>query len=473
MVSFICLGATVRASTHTVCSSGCDFTSIQAAVDHSVPGDTITLGGETFYETVVVDTWDLTMAGAGPDETIVNGGGSGPVLDAPFGVTLSGLTIENGGGHGIVGDRRAISLDDCVVRDHGGWGIYSHGYVEITNTLIIGNGGGIRAAFEHPMWPWVEVASRVNGSVIRDNEGSALSTGQPTVEDSLITENGAGILAHAAYYDGHATISNSVISRNGSGLRISGGLEAAITNCVIWENGSGLDVRTHGKFSHHIAVVDIDSSYIARNRSDGLALGGCDGDVDAQVIRTTIADNRGAGVVRDGCLSMGLDFTMSNSTVSGNAKAGIALATEWLGSPPRGSIRSSTIVNNRAFGLAIPNRTDFAIESSIVANNWPRNCRPSFQFGELSAGHNLSSDASCGFLAPGDLQETDPLLLPLADNGGSTPTCALAPGSPAIDAAGLECEATDQRGESRPQDGDGDGTAECDIGAFETTNIQR
>jgi hypothetical protein len=56
----------------------------------------------------------------------------------------------------------------------------------------------------------------------------------------------------------------------------------------------------------------------------------------------------------------------------------------------------------------------------------------------------------------------DPLLGELADNTGPTQTMALAAGSPAIDAAGTTgCQATDQRGVSRPQ---GDA---CDIGAYE------
>jgi hypothetical protein len=52
--------------------------------------------------------------------------------------------------------------------------------------------------------------------------------------------------------------------------------------------------------------------------------------------------------------------------------------------------------------------------------------------------------------------------------GVTTPTMALGEGSPAIDAGGSAgCVATDQRGVARPIDGDEDGTATCDIGAFE------
>ena len=86
-----------------------------------------------------------------------------------------------------------------------------------------------------------------------------------------------------------------------------------------------------------------------------------------------------------------------------------------------------------------------------------------------SLGHNLEDADSCGLDAlMGDLISVDPMLSAMAANGGPTPTLALGTGSPAIDAAGSPvCPATDQRGSSRPRDGDGIGAAVCDIGAFE------
>ncbi|OLD38283.1 MAG: hypothetical protein AUI57_07565 [Candidatus Rokubacteria bacterium 13_1_40CM_2_68_8] len=48
------------------------------------------------------------------------------------------------------------------------------------------------------------------------------------------------------------------------------------------------------------------------------------------------------------------------------------------------------------------------------------------------------------------------------------------PGSPAIDAGdNATCDAEDQRGLGRPFDGDGNGTAICDIGAFELVRFLR
>jgi hypothetical protein len=86
-----------------------------------------------------------------------------------------------------------------------------------------------------------------------------------------------------------------------------------------------------------------------------------------------------------------------------------------------------------------------------------------------SLGHNLigAANDSSGFSGPGDLVGStalplDPRVAPVANNGGPTPTMALLPGSPAIDAGNTSlAPMTDQRGFPRPA-----GLA-ADIGAYE------
>lgn len=89
---------------------------------------------------------------------------------------------------------------------------------------------------------------------------------------------------------------------------------------------------------------------------------------------------------------------------------------------------------------------------------------------QISGGAAITYSAIQGdSLYPGEGNiNTDPLLGPLADNGGFTLTLDLRPGSPAIDAgSAMVCPATDQRGAARPIDGDGKDGARCDMGAVE------
>jgi uncharacterized repeat protein (TIGR01451 family) len=116
-----------------------------------------------------------------------------------------------------------------------------------------------------------------------------------------------------------------------------------------------------------------------------------------------------------------------------------------------------TIANNNGIGL---NGSIGTIGNSIVAFNGTNGVVSAL----TSRGHNISSDGSLAssFTQPGDLNNTDPKIGPLADNGGPTFTHALLAGSPALDAAqGSGAPATDQRGVARPQG------AGFDIGAFE------
>lgn len=84
----------------------------------------------------------------------------------------------------------------------------------------------------------------------------------------------------------------------------------------------------------------------------------------------------------------------------------------------------------------------------------------------ITGSDNLVHGATMNvtFAAPPLLD--DPRLGPLTDNGGGTWTMMLLPGSPAIDAGGMACSGTDQRGVTRPRGGS------CDIGAVEAVQLR-
>lgn len=127
-------------------------------------------------------------------------------------------------------------------------------------------------------------------------------------------------------------------------------------------------------------------------------------------------------------------------------------------------------------GSANPNFIAIELVNSIVSGNtqvFGRECNTVFPDVIVSGGGTLRAPGdACRLRADsGDISTAAAGLAALVDNGGYTRTHALLPGSAAIDTAlPAACATVDQRGHARPRDGNGDGQAACDIGAFEFAN---
>lgn len=391
---------------------------------------TTSIGGGVFAQNV-----DLTIADCVFDG---NSGGSGGGLH----VQASNLEIRrtrffknaavNGRGGGmLVSASGAVSLFDCDFSE---------------NTAAAGGG----------LWAQNCPDLTMEQCRVNDNVLSGTISGTPDYKSAA----GVGVSAHTYYFNSSSstpplrkfTIRDSEITGNsggtmGGGLYLRYGVTASVERTAISKNSTGwygggilLDKRSN---------LVLDASTIAGNSAGtiggGLALWGGDSSVT---------------------------FVVRNSTISSNSAGMEGGAIDLFTS---GSVRidNSTIVDNTAaktgggfnhyFGSATINSTIIARNASPDSPDWASYKRAatvdhSF-IGIAPTSTNITYTATLTGTAAFPL---DPLLGPLADNGGPTLTHALLPGSPAINAgsntAGL---LTDQIGQTRVVGGS------ADMGAYE------
>jgi len=410
-------------------------------------GDTIQLAPGTYAEHLIIDK-DLTLLGAGPDKTFIDGSMTGRVLlvTAAASVTIgsagtasTGLTIQ----HGMTSNAQASGTD--------GAGILNLGTLTLNHSLVTLNTAGVLV-------------------------------GNP--EEVTVTSCGGGIASH-----GTLTLNRSVVSSN-----------QALASSSFGGRGGGVCLARDGFMVMYWSTVSGNTARQDFANGHASAGGGIYAAGILFVYASTISGNsadEGGGFYMGDVIYEGADFpgatlVLDTSTVSGNQLSGFSnLSGSGITFQAGNSGGSLTLVNSTIASNIGGNSGIFfdplifrAVGNTIVANNGGANCDTTAAFGfggTVFLGRNLSSDNTCSDsllfaldpqkISGSNLDNTDPQLAPLGHYGGPTQTHKLLPGSPAIDAAAdpaacmgvvINGPATlDQRGYPRPA-----GPA-CDIGAFE------
>lgn len=484
--------------------------SLRAAImeANALPGrDTIVLPEGVFFLTLKSTQEDksldgdldvvsnMTIQGAGRDLTIIDGNQVDRVFHIKGKVTVSilDLTIRNGKtkdggvspspGPGGCGGGILIRFADVTIENSSitnnetgkggvdkmerediyegsldggyGGGIYNkEGSVSVKDSDISHNRTGRGGS-----WYGSYGASGGDGGGIYNCKGSVI-----TLEKCTICKNQTGDYGPGGWEDGNGGC--------GGGICNSG--ELTVTACTIKDNTCGDGgFEGGGGWGGGIENNYPASAEISMSLIDGNVTG------DSQ----DMPGGSGGGISNGGYL------TLRNCTLSNNRTMRGSFGGEGGGIYNCGdvTIKNCTISHNACFmwGAGIYNEPwDYPIPSilniknTIVANNsvhsslYPSKTYPDDCWGTIvSLGYILIGTAERYTIAgdeTGNIYGINPLLGVLADNGGPTMTYSLLPASPAIDAGHpTEFENTDQRGVSRPKDGDGDGEARSDIGAFE------
>ncbi len=377
-----------------------------------------------------VDT-TLTLEGTGEfaGETYIYPDAPHRVIEVAAGarVRMSRLTIESGDGSapgGGIANAGRLTLSNCNVissrSESSGGGIYNTQALVLEDTYVESNSAG------------------------GDGGGIANDGGRVVIEGGAVRQNASDDGSGGGVWSlGPVRLREVRFEFNDAPNGFGGGLY----------NDYVLDV-TDSSFEGNEAYVGGAIANLGESHLSGVAL------------------TRNQAALAGGAIENEGYFEGTNTTVSGNT-ARFGGGIDNFGEFSRVLLEHGTITGNESTGVAgggvCNGPGHVSATHTIVAANGPGGdcgCGTPLD----SNGFNLDGDGSCG-LDPlvGDLVGvSDPGLGLLQDNGGPTLTHALLLGSPAIDAGETEgCGALDQRGVVRPQDGDGDGTPLCDIGAVE------
>lgn len=333
--------------------------------------------------------------------------------------------------------------------------------------------------------------------------GGAYIAGRATISNSTFSQNtslknGAGL----AYYSidnpndylvlDHTTFTANSAQDDGGAVVINGTStisDSTFADNISTGNGAAVYIGSPGGES----PIVINSTTFSQNQSGGRGAAIYGSEANLTIAGSTFLSNSAGtegGALFYAVLRCGLpesshkDLLVSNSTWTGNtAVTGGAIfysVGNQFCNPPinhRAQLINSTIAGNTATEGAgiyyyqndvLPSyfqKWVLEMSNTVVANNIGGNCLAS-DGGDtvFDSGSNLQfPDNSCAATIP----VADPLLTPLADNGGPTFTMMPQAGSPVLDAgnnaicAAAPVNNLDQRGITRPIG------PSCDIGATE------
>jgi len=297
------------------------------------------------------------------------------------------------------------------------------------------------------------------------------SSGQLNLNDTTVqggySANNWG--AGARVYNGSLNINRSTFTNNtGGAVLFSPGTSGRIVQSNISGNQSANSSWYSGAISVSGAVVTIEDSTISNN--------------------STLSTQSGGGGLYITDYENPLHLTLSNTTISGNTSqlSGGGISHKDSGEGATVVLNNVTLVNNSsdAKGGGIYNDSaNIIINQSIISGNTATSEAEIYFYtgwGQVTVdnyniiGLNNDAGASDVIIGSSDIVPTESTLaeiidVSLANNGGMTPTHNLNPAGPSVDVIPAAfCHLSyDQTGKARPIDGDGDGVADCDVGAVE------
>lgn len=423
---------------HITVLSG-DLAGDDATDSNGVVTDTVDIVGPNAYHvvtgsgvntTAVLDGFVITAGYASLTPPIIHGYGGG-MFNWTGSPTLNNLIFSgNTAGKGAAG--------------YGGGGMFNiHSSNPIlTNITFVantaGSGGGM---YNHASNPTLSGVTFTRNKAIDSGGMNNYSNSSPTLKD--------------------VTFSDNVAAVNAGGMGNSGG-NPILSHVTFVDNSAGDYGGGMANFKSSPTLTDVEFS----NNRGGREGGGMYSAYSSSPVLTNVTFvNNSAATNGGGMLNSESSPKLTNITFSDNS------AGEFGGGlcnifSSRATLTNVTFTGNKApHGSGVCNvGGSFTLVNGIVWGNTPAEEQV---YNDHVTPQITYSDIEGSWPGAGNLN-VNPRFGEFGDYGGLTRVYALLSGSPVIDQGSSSvCPATDQLGLSRPVDGDGNGSAICDMGAFE------
>ena len=369
-------------------------------------------------------------------------GGNADLMEAL--ITSSGAGMHNTNSNPILSNLNFIGNSA-----RGGAGMYNdQSSPTLTNVIFSQNsaidGGGMYNDQSNPTLTTVTFSANSSSNL---GGGMYNIDSSPTLTDVTFTDNVGG----GMYNELGSPKLNYVLFLDNSSLRGGGMRNLTCSPELLNVTFSGNTANRGGGLSNVgssprlINVTFFENKAIDATSGSGVGGGMENYDSSPELINVTFSANsssgHGGGIYNDYSASKLINVTFFGNTATGSG-GGIY---DW--SP---DINPTKITNTILWG----NTADADDSDQIFVSGFTK---PIVSYSVIQGG--CPTGATCDIIIT-----DDPILGPLADNGGFTQTHALLPGSSAIDKGNSDpavCPGTDQRGYTRPIG------AGCDIGAYE------
>jgi parallel beta-helix repeat protein len=262
-----------NSGTLTVCVRGCDFPTIQAAIDAAKSGDTIEVKAGSYQENIVAIRKNLTLKGEDASKVTLTSKAEGkPVIliegDQPVNVVVSGFTITGAKGSCVA----AIKV--CPF----GVSVFGNAVVTLQKNRLLANKYGTVAGEESQM-VLIE-------NIFTDNETAIMLRNhvRSAIQANRLKRNQFGILI------GHSTqttIKNNNISGSDRPIRVWDQSRAVIENNRVSRNKTGLLIKDKTQ-----AVITLNT--VTDNESYGFLIWG---QASVSLQENTISGNVGSGII--------------------------------------------------------------------------------------------------------------------------------------------------------------------------------